>query len=89
MTHDQHDSVALLDALGVAGSGEVAALRMHLAGCIPCRRARLDYGEAAALIARSLEPIAPPRFLREQIINSVRGVGQRQRSLANSQTTDN
>jgi cell division protein FtsB len=77
MTHDDHDALAFLDALGVAGTGEVAALRMHLAGCIPCRRARVEYGEAAALIARSLEPIAPPRFLREQIIKSVRGQERR------------
>lgn len=77
MTHADHDSLAALDALGIAGAGEVGALRLHLAGCIPCRRARVEYGEAAALIARSLEPVPPPRFLREQIIAGVRGEERR------------
>jgi len=67
MTHEEYESVAALDALGAVGGGETGALRRHLAGCLPCRRARIDFGEAAALIARGLEPVAPPRFMREQI----------------------
>lgn len=73
MTHDDHESIAALDALGVATGSEAGALRLHLAGCIPCRRVRVEYGEAAALIARSLEPVPPPHFMREQIIAAVRG----------------
>src|SRR5689334_18572951 len=77
MTHEECDSIAALDALGVAGAADAGALRLHLAGCIPCRRARIDYGEAAALIARSLEPVLPPRFLRERIIDGVQGEERR------------
>ncbi len=77
MTHEECDSIAALDALGVAGATDAGALRLHLAGCVPCRRARIDYGEAAALIARSLEPVLPPRFLRERIIAGVQGEERR------------
>jgi cell division protein FtsB len=77
MTHEEYDSIAALDALGVAGGADLGALRLHLAGCLPCRRSRIDYGEAAALIARSLEPVPPPRFMRDQIIAVVRGEERR------------
>jgi hypothetical protein len=73
MTHEECESVAALDALGVVGGGEAGLLRLHLVGCLPCRRARVDFSEAAALIARGLEPVAPPRFMREQITAAVRG----------------
>lgn len=77
MTHEEYESIAALDALGAAGSLEAGALRVHLAGCLPCRRARVEYGEAAAILATDLVPVAPPRFVRERIVSRVRAEERR------------
>jgi len=77
MTHEEYESIAALDALGVAGGTEAGALRIHLAGCLPCRRVRVEYGDAAALLATSLDPVEPPRFMRERIVSSVRNEERR------------
>lgn len=66
MTHEEFESLAALDALGVATGDEAAALRGHLGGCFTCRRARDEYGEAAALLALELTPVAPPAWLRSR-----------------------
>jgi hypothetical protein len=72
MSHDEYEAIAALDALGVADRAESGALRLHLAGCIPCRRARSELDDAATLLAMDLPPVAPPRFMRERILASVR-----------------
>jgi len=64
MTHEDTESIAALDALGVAAAGDLADLAEHIASCIPCRRAREDYRRAVTLLAIGLEPIAPPTALR-------------------------
>jgi hypothetical protein len=40
MTHEETERIAALDALGVAGAGDAVVLAMHVAACVPCRRAR-------------------------------------------------
>ena len=40
MTHEETESIAALDALGLAGAGDAFVMAMHVASCIPCRRAR-------------------------------------------------
>jgi anti-sigma-K factor RskA len=67
MTHEEFESIAALDALGVATGDETAALRGHLGACFTCRRARDQYSEAASLIARDLAPVAPPAWMRARI----------------------
>jgi anti-sigma-K factor RskA len=67
MSHEHFESIAALDALGVASGGDVAALRLHLAACIPCRRARDEYGRVTTMFALALEPSAPPPGTRGQI----------------------
>jgi hypothetical protein len=67
MTHEEFESLAALDALGVATGDESVALRLHLGGCFVCRRARDQYGDAAALMALDLAPVAPPLWLRTRI----------------------
>ncbi len=67
MTHEEFESLAALDAIGVATGDETAALRMHLGGCFVCRRARDEYGEVAALFARDLAPVAPPSWIRARV----------------------
>lgn len=67
MTHADFESIAALDVLGAATPPEASALRVHLLGCVPCRRARAEYADATAFIALGLEPVAPPRELRGRI----------------------
>jgi len=67
MTHADFESIAALDVLGAATAGEASALRAHLLGCIPCRRAREEYADATTFIAMSLEPVEPPRALRGRV----------------------
>ena len=81
MTHDEFETIAALDALGAATVSEAGALRLHLAGCIPCRRARDEYAEATTLMATSLAPVDPPRALREQIRNALTPADTGRRSL--------
>jgi Anti-sigma-K factor rskA len=67
MTHADFESIAALDVLGVATTGEASALRAHLLGCLPCRRARDEYADATSFIALGLSPVDPPQRLRWQI----------------------
>jgi anti-sigma-K factor RskA len=71
MTHEEFESIAALDALGVATGGESAALRMHLAGCHPCRVARQEYGQATAMFAIALAPMRPPPRVRARVMSEV------------------
>ena len=70
-THEEFDSIAALDAVGAATAEEERALREHLATCADCRRARDEYGDAASLLARALDPVSPPSDVRERVIDSV------------------
>lgn len=71
MTHADFESIAALDVLGVATAGEASALRAHLLGCLPCRRAREEYADATTFIGISLEPVVPPRELRARIAGAI------------------
>jgi len=71
MTHDDFEAIAALDAIGAASPDEESALRGHLASCIPCRRARDEFAEAAALLAKDLDPVAPPHDVRERVFEDV------------------
>jgi hypothetical protein len=71
MTHDDFESIAALDAIGAATADEESALREHLGSCISCRRARDEFAEAAAMMAKDLEPVSPPGDVRERIFEEV------------------
>ena len=71
MIHEEFESIAALDAIGAATADEERRLREHLASCAGCRAAREEYGEAAALLARQVEPVAPPPDVRARILNAV------------------
>jgi anti-sigma-K factor RskA len=71
MTHDDFEAIAALDAIGAATAEEESALHEHLGSCVSCRRARDEYSEAAALMAKDLEPVAPPRDVRERVFEEV------------------
>jgi anti-sigma-K factor RskA len=69
--HEAYDSIAALDAIGAASADEADAFHAHLPSCPDCRRARDEYGEAASLLARDLDPVAPPPELRNRIFAAV------------------
>ena len=71
MAHEDFEAIAALDAIGAATADEESALREHLSSCIPCRRARDEFAEAAALMAKDLEPVAPPGDVRERVFEDV------------------
>ncbi|HVR40301.1 MAG TPA: anti-sigma factor [Thermoanaerobaculia bacterium] len=71
MTHEEFESIAALDAIGAATADEGSALTAHLRECLPCRRARAEFAEAATLLARDLEPVVPPRDVRERISSAI------------------
>ncbi|HEX8168950.1 MAG TPA: anti-sigma factor [Thermoanaerobaculia bacterium] len=71
MTHADFEEIAALDAIGAATSEEASSLRAHLAACIPCRRARDEYAQAATLLATDLTPVAPPPHVRARIAAQV------------------
>jgi len=77
MGHQEYESIAALDAIGAATADEANALRGHLSECIPCRRARDQYDEAATMIALSLDPVAPPAEVRERVIAAQGGEAAR------------
>lgn len=68
MGHEEFEGIAALDAIGAATADEASSLRVHVSQCIPCRRARDEYAQAATLIATSLDPVAPPAALRQRVI---------------------
>ncbi|HEX6100724.1 MAG TPA: anti-sigma factor [Thermoanaerobaculia bacterium] len=80
MTHEETESIAALDALGIAGAGDAIVLAMHVAGCLPCRRARDEYRRATTLLALGLDPVAPPRHVRERVVESVTRAAASRRS---------
>jgi len=80
MTHEETEAIAALDALGVAGAGDAVVLAMHVAACLPCRRARDEYRRATTLLALGLEPVHPPREIRERLVESVTRAAASRRS---------
>jgi hypothetical protein len=71
MTHEEFDAIAALDAIGAASREEAASLEDHVAECLPCRRAREEYAEAATLMAQDLTPVEPPPIVHDRIVAAV------------------
>ncbi len=71
MTHEDFEAIAALDAIGAATRDEERMLNGHLASCESCRRSRDEFAEAATLLARQLEPVAPPAEIRKRVVDSI------------------
>ena len=72
MTHEAFESLAALDALGVALPEEEGVLRSHTGSCHQCRIARTELAETAALLALQLDPVDPPEMVRPRVLRLVR-----------------
>lgn len=71
-THEEYESIAALDAIGAATAEESATLHAHLETCAECARARDEFAEAATLLARQLDPVAPPSGVRVRIVSNTK-----------------
>ncbi len=69
-THEEFESIAALDAIGAASAQERATLRAHLGACADCTLVWDEYTEAVTLLARQLDPVAPPAGVRERIVSN-------------------
>jgi anti-sigma-K factor RskA len=71
MTHEEIQQLAALDAISAASPEEVAELRRHLATCDDCRRVADEMNESAALLALSVDPVAPPASVKQDVMRSL------------------
>lgn len=75
MTQLTIDDLLLLDALGCLGEEESSSLRKLLAAAGANADVELQpYRDAAALIAQSLDPVAPPPSVKQRILGTVRSL---------------
>jgi hypothetical protein len=74
--HEPFDELIALDAVGALTPEEKARLDAHLATCPECRREQSETREAAALMALSAPPVAPPPEARERLMEAVRRTPQ-------------
>lgn len=72
MTHEDYKELLALEASGAPDPGERAALDAHLSACAECRAELDELREAAASLAYTVAPVAPPRELRANILERVR-----------------
>lgn len=71
MANGGHNREALaLDAIGALDGAASAALGAHLDACPDCRRERDEMLDAAASLAHTVAPVAPPEALRARILGA-------------------
>lgn len=78
MSHEDFENIAALEAIGAASPDEQEALGEHLDECDSCARALEEMGQAASLLALSLEPVTPPPAVRQHVMNAVRAGHRRE-----------
>lgn len=74
MTHAPNDDHAILSALDLLEGEDLAAWNAHRSGCAECRAAEDDARATAALLAFAVDPVEPPRDLRQRVLDRARPV---------------
>ncbi|MBL8215454.1 MAG: cupin domain-containing protein [Bryobacterales bacterium] len=68
---DEIRSTAALYSAGALPAAEARTFEEHITDCAVCRAEAEAFGEAADLLAGSVEPVAPPPSLRERLLGRV------------------
>jgi anti-sigma-K factor RskA len=74
MRHEEYKELLALEAAGALEAGERAPLEGHLSSCAECRTDLRELSDAAAALAYTIEPVAPPAALRARVLEAVRAV---------------
>src|ERR1051326_4857670 len=74
MRHEDYKELLSLEAAGALDAGERGALEEHQSSCVECRTELRALGDAAASLAYTVVPVAPPAHLRARVLESVRAV---------------
>jgi anti-sigma factor ChrR (cupin superfamily) len=76
------DDLATQEALGILPDDDRKQLRELLASADASSRDEASrFGDAAALLAESLEPVAPPPFVKANILRAVAGIPTQSRTI--------
>jgi anti-sigma-K factor RskA len=74
MRHEDYKELLALESVGALEAGERRALEEHLSSCAECRTELRELSDAAAALAFTVAPVAPPARLRSRVLESVRAV---------------
>lgn len=74
MRHEEYKDLLALEAAGALEAGERAPLEAHLSSCAECLTELRELSDAAAAIAYTVSPVAPPAWMRARVLASVRAV---------------
>lgn len=75
MRHEDYKQLLALEAVSALEEGERARLEEHLPSCAGCREELRELADAAASLAYTVAPSAPPPELRAHILARVRAAG--------------
>lgn len=71
MRHEEYKELLALEAAGAVDPSEARALGVHLASCAECRDELEALRDAAAALAYTVAPVAPPLGLRASLLAQV------------------
>ncbi|HEX8560380.1 MAG TPA: anti-sigma factor [Pyrinomonadaceae bacterium] len=74
MRHEEYKQLLALEAVGALDAGERDALGEHLPSCAECREELRALADAAASLAYTVAPSAPPPGLRSNVLARVRAL---------------
>jgi hypothetical protein len=86
MSHEDYRGLLALEAAGALDEGEGRALEGHLHSCGECRAELRELSDAAAALAFTVAPVAPPARLRSLVLEQVRGLAPSSQAEASRAT---
>ena len=87
MRHEDYKELLALEAAGAPlAQGERRALEAHLPSCAECRAELRELSDAAAALAFTVAPVAPPAHLRSRVLERVRGLAPSAQGAAARET---
>jgi anti-sigma-K factor RskA len=88
MRHEDYKELLALEAAGAPDAGERRTLEGHLSSCAECRAELRELSDAAAALAFTLAPVAPPAHLRSRVLEQVRGLAPSTQTAAARETAE-